>query len=65
MDNIYVDTNESLVLSKLFGKDKKVSFDDILNKLEDRDDDADYLEIRLNEKDDLINDLRERLLKYE
>ena len=65
MDNIYVDTNESLVLSKLFGKDKKASFDDILNKLEDRDDDADYLEIRLNEKDDLINDLRERLLKYE
>lgn len=65
MENIYIDTNNCLILLKIFGEDNKVTLDDVLDKLEQKSDDADYLEIQLREKDNIIADLRERLLKYE
>lgn len=56
MKDIYINSNESLVLNKVFGEDNLISLDVILNKLEEF-----YFEIdSLNENlEDLEKDIEE------
>lgn len=56
MKDIYINSNESLVLNKVFGEDNLISLDAILNKLEEF-----YFEIdSLNENlEDLEKDIEE------
>ena len=56
MKDIYINSNESLVTSKLFGEDRMISLDAILDKLDYLWDENGYLQ---EELEDLKTDLEE------